>query len=90
MWLCGGQLCYLLILICCDGGEHSLGEGEGAGAFPSGDSSHWGQLLSALLADYMNPRLVFVHGVQNDLSREGQKILSGLHYITAISCYSQL
>lgn len=33
---------YLLVLIGRDGGEHRLREGEGAGAFPSRDGSHWG------------------------------------------------
>lgn len=33
---------YLLVLIGCDGGEHGLREGEGAGAFPSWDCFHRG------------------------------------------------
>lgn len=65
-------MCYLLVLIGCDGGEHGLREGEGAGALPGRDSSHRGQLLSTLLPDDVDPRLVLVHGVQNDLRRVGQ------------------
>lgn len=70
MWSCRGQVRYLLILISCDSGEHGLREGEGARALPGRDGPHWGQLLSALLADDVDARLVLVHGVQNDLSRQ--------------------
>lgn len=67
MWSCRGQVRYLLVLISGDSGEHGLREGEGARALPGRHGSHWGQLLSALLADDVHARLVLVHGVQNDL-----------------------
>lgn len=83
MWLCRGQLRYLLILIGRDSGEHSLREGEGARALPNRDRSDRGQLLSALLPDDVDARLVLVHGVQNDLSRERERgNLFGLNCVT--------
>lgn len=91
MWLCGGQPGYLLVLVCGDCGEHSLREGEGPGAFPHRDGPHWGQLLSTLLTDYMDPRLVLVHGVQNNLNRDGTKharLMRKLHS-SRIICYAQ-
>lgn len=79
---------YLLILIGCDGGEHGLGEGEGAGALSSGDSPHWGQLLATLLPDDMHPRLVLVHGVQDDLGSVKRSPQRGVNYTTDIThCY---
>lgn len=60
---CGHRFWYLLVLVGCDRGEHGFREGEGAGAFSSRDGSYWGQLLSTLLPNYMDPWLVLVHGV---------------------------
>lgn len=38
------------------------------GALPDGDGPHGRQLLPTLLSDDMDPRLVLVHGVKDDLS----------------------
>ena len=65
---------YLLVLVGGDCGEHRLGEGEGPRALAQRHGPHRGQLLSALLADHVHARLVFMHGVQYNL-KGGKKRL---------------
>lgn len=62
---------YLLVLIGCDGGEHGLREVECFHSIPNRDRFGGRKVAAEILANHVNSRLVFVHGVKNDLKRGG-------------------
>lgn len=58
---------YLLVLVGGDGRKDCFGEAERFNALPA---RHWfvsRQLTAGVLPDDVNPRLILVHGVKDDL-----------------------
>lgn len=67
----------LLVLVGGDGGEHGLGEAEGLDPVPARHRLVLGQLAAEVLPDDVDPRLVLVHGVEDDL-QDGEKFRNAL------------
>lgn len=57
----------LLVLVGSDGGEDRLREAEGLNSFSARHRLVWRQFAAEVLPDDVDPRLVLVHGVQDDL-----------------------
>lgn len=60
---------YLLVLVGCYGCELGLREGEGADAF-SRERSDFKHVQRRLVHNYVHARLVFVHGLKDDLNEK--------------------
>lgn len=57
----------LLVLVGGNRSKDGLWEAECLHTLPSGNRFGWGKLAAEVLPDHMDTRLIFVHGVQDDL-----------------------
>lgn len=74
---CSSGGAHLLVLVGCDCGELGLREGEAVYAL-SRQRLDLGQIQPRVVADDVNPGLVLVHRLQDDLEEEVKKMFQML------------